>query len=189
MKEVTYEKIELKTALQPETETERQLLCEPEFIKGLYWGVPRYGHPEGKIYKHIREVLLNIDQLNVDVHKRSSLRLIAFAHDTFKFMEDKSRPRDWTKHHGVYARRFMEQYTKNQAVLDIIELHDEAYYAWRLKTLYHQPEKGELRLQNLIKRLDSNLQLYYLFFKCDTNTGDKNRAPLKWLEKILKLMH
>ena len=27
------------------------------------------------------------------------------------------------------------------------------------------------------------LQLYYLFFKCDTQTGDKTQAPLKWFER------
>jgi hypothetical protein len=26
-------------------------------------------------------------------------------------------------------------------------------------------------------------QMYYLFFKCDTQTGDKTQAPLKWFEQ------
>ena len=42
-----------------------------------------------------------------------------------------------------------------------------------------------MRLQKLLKTLDDRLQLYYLFFKCDTATGDKNQAPLKWFEQAI----
>jgi hypothetical protein len=172
--------------LQPETSLEQELIDRPDFKKGLDWGVPRFGHPEGEIYKHIREVLDNIDKLDINDTDRSRLRLIAYAHDTFKYKEDKSFPRDWSKHHGVYARYFMEQFTDDEAVLDILELHDEAYYSWRLIHLYNRLEEGESRLVSLLNRLGRNKQLYYLFFKCDTQTGDKNQAPLKWFEKVVE---
>ena len=79
----------------------------------------------------------------------------------------------------------MEDFTSDQAVLDVIELHDEAYYCWRMKHLYQQPEAGTRRLRKLLARLDDQLQLYYLFFKCDTSTGDKNPAPLVWFEQTI----
>lgn len=175
--------VDLMTELNPETSLERQLLRHPEFVQGLYWGIPRYGHPEGEIYKHVREVLDNVERLAVDAHTRERLRLIAFTHDTFKHIEDKSQPRDWSKHHGPIARRFMEQFTDDKLLLDLIEHHDEAYYCWRAIQLYSQPEAGQARLQKLFDILHDDLQLYYLFFKCDTRTGDKNLAPLKWFEK------
>ena len=103
-----------------------------------------------------------------------------------KHLEDKSYPRDWSKHHGVYARRFLEKYSDDPLMLDIVELHDEAYYAWRFKHLYHQHRKGDERLQNLLDRMGPGLQLYYLFYKVDTQTGDKNQAPLKWFEMVVK---
>ena len=185
MKDVKTEKIDVdfEIALQPETDLERTMLQQPEFLQGLLWGVPRYGHPEGEIYKHILEVLENIDGLNVDDTSRQCLRAVAFAHDTFKYIEDKSFPRDWSKHHSIYARKFLEKFTDNQVILDITELHDEAYYAWRTTYLYHRPQKGEIRLQSLLDRIGDNIQLYYLFFKCDTLTGDKNLAPLRWFEQ------
>ena len=37
-----------------------------------------------------------------------------------------------------------------------------------------------------METFDGNMQLYYLFFKCDTSTGDKNPAPMKWFEKTMK---
>ena len=185
MKDVRTEKIDVdfEIALQPETDLERIMLQQSEFLQGLLWGVPRYGHPEGEIYKHILEVLENIDCLKLDDESRQCLRAVAFAHDTFKYIEDKSFPRDWSKHHSIYARKFLEKFTDNQAILDITELHDEAYYAWRTTYLYHRPQKGEIRLQSLLDRIGDNIQLYYLFFKCDTLTGDKNLAPLRWFEQ------
>lgn len=185
MKEARTGKIDVdfEMELQPETELEHQLLQQPDFANGLLWGVPRYGHPEGEIYKHIKEVLENIDGLEIDAFTRQRLRLIAFAHDTFKYIEDKSVPRDWSKHHSVYARNFLEKFTNDKVVLDITELHDEAYYVWRTLHLYHRPGKGAIRLQSLLNRIKDNIQLYYFFFKCDTLTGDKNLAPLRWFEQ------
>ncbi|TXB61384.1 HD domain-containing protein [Phaeodactylibacter luteus] len=174
--------IDLGLLLQPETVLERQLLQDPQFIQGLFWGTPRYGHPEGQVYKHITEVLANIDRLAVPLPDRRKLRLIALVHDTFKYLEARQVPRDWSRHHGMLARLFMESYTEDPVILDLIELHDEAYYCWRHIHLYQQPKKGARRLEQLLARLGNALQLYYLFFKCDTQTGDKNPAPLLWFE-------
>jgi hypothetical protein len=177
--------INFEAILQPETDKEKQILADPQFRKGLTWGVPRFGHPEGEVYKHIREVLDNIDRLDISDSQRSRLRLIAFTHDTFKYKEDKTFPRNWSRHHGMFARHFMQQYTDDTAILDILELHDEAYYSWRLIHLYNRLEEGRLRLKALLDRLGESIQLYYLFFKCDTQTGDKNQAPVKWFEKVV----
>lgn len=183
MKELITGNVDLETELWPETALERQLLAIPAFRRGLFWGVPRYGHPEGEVYKHIKEVLTNIDRLDLAGFRREQLRLIAFVHDSFKYCEDKRRPRDWSKHHAVLARQFLEQYTDDAEVLSIVEWHDEAYYCWRTAQLYHQPEAGHRRLRRLLDRIEGHLQLYYLFFKCDTLTGDKIKAPLHWFEK------
>ena len=173
---------QIERLLKPETDLEYQIIAEPTFQKGLYWGKPRYGHPEGQIINHIPEVLANIEKLNIPASRREKLRLIAYVHDTFKYLEDKSEPRDWSKHHGVFARKFLDQFIDDPLLLNIVELHDEAYYAWRLATLYKAPEKGTARLARLLNRIRGELQLYYLFFICDTQTGDKNQAPLKWFE-------
>ncbi len=178
--------VNFEAELRPETSLEQQLIQIPEFVKGLSWGVPRYGHPEGEVYKHVREVLDNIDRLALQEKSRQRLRLVAFAHDTFKYMEDKSVPRDWTKHHGACARRFMERYTDDRLVLDLIEHHDEAYYSWRCIHLLKQPTEGTTRLNKLLEVFGKDLQMYYIFFKCDTQTGDKNQAPVKWFESIVK---
>lgn len=174
----------LENLLRPETPLERELLATAGFRHGLLWGEPRFGHPEGKVVFHVREVLDNIDRIPaLGVPQREQLRLIAFAHDTFKYAEDRSRPRDWQKHHGVLARRYLESYTSDTDVLDVVETHDDAYYAWLGER--HGAAPGGRTLDSLLRRMGHCLQLYYLFFKCDTQTGDKTQAPLKWFERMV----
>ena len=172
----------LQALLQPESDLERTLLSVPEIQRGLQWGEPRFGHPEGAVALHVREVLDNIDRIpNLDATEREQLRLIGITHDAFKYAEDRSRPRDWSKHHGVLARRFLETYTNQQAVLDVIETHDDAYYHW----LAFAKNGNSSNIEKLFNRVGYCMRLYYLFFKCDTQTGDKTQASLRWFEKQL----
>lgn len=176
---------ELKDLLQPETDLEASFLEDAEFCRGLIWGVPRFGHPEGTIWAHIIEVNANIDRLPVDAETRRKLRIICWVHDTFKHIEHKGSPRDWTRHHAVYARKFLERYVDDELLLNVVEHHDEAYYCWRLGHLYSELGKSHARLENLRASVGDYWQLYYLFFKCDTSTGDKNPAPLIWFEETM----
>lgn len=171
--------------LKPETDLECQLALHPYVKAGLGWGEPRYGHPEGKVLYHIPEIFININRLTPPLSKkeREQLRLITILHDAFKYIEDKGYPRDWSRHHSILARQFSEAFITDKTVLDIIELHDEAYYCWRLDVLEDEPEQAEARFQALLQRIGYCLQLYYVFFKCDTRTGDKTQAPVKWFEK------
>lgn len=172
----------------PETALEKAIIKNEAWIEGAFWGEPRPGHPEGKIIYHIREVLDNVDKIGVHKIWRQQLRLITLIHDTFKHLEEKTRPRqDWNKHHAVYAMRFAENFIAEQHILDIIELHDEAYYAWGIHHYKGNEEKAMKRLNSVIHRLaPEHLQLFYLFFKCDTGTGDKTQSPVKWFEENVK---
>ncbi|MBP7273691.1 MAG: hypothetical protein KA974_07605 [Saprospiraceae bacterium] len=175
---------ELYNILRPETSLERYFLTVPEFIAGLYWGEPRFGHPEGKVLYHIRDVLDNIDKLLVPNYIRQQLRLVAFLHDTFKINEERNMLEgNPYVHHGTFARQFAVPYIADPFLLDVVELHDEAYYCWRLGALHKQAEAGELRFEALYNRVGQNMQFYYYFFKCDTCTGDKILAPLRWFEQ------
>lgn len=171
--------------LKPETDLERELLQTPEFQTGMSWGEPRFGHPEGKVCLHVREVLDNINAIaSLTPEDRSRLRLAAMAHDTFKYLEDRSRPRNWERHHGALARRFMALYTSDQVLLDLIECHDDAFYAWLWeKSEAFRVENPHKSLDSLLYRFDGALPLYAIFFRCDTLTGDKILAPLKWFEQ------
>ena len=177
--------------LLPETELEWTLISQPDVTDGLLWGEPRYGHPEGKVLYHIPEIYSNLERVHPPLSNadREKLRIITLLHDTFKYIEDKNTPRDWTKHHSILARLFAENYIDDSVILDIIELHDEAYYCWRLEVLEDEPEQASARLDMLFDKIKPCIQLYYIFFKCDTATGDKTQAPVKRFEKKLREMN
>jgi hypothetical protein len=186
MKGQDKKKVDFYSILRPENDLELAMLQDPLFLEGLDWGLPRYGHPEGEIYRHIAEVLENINKIKLDAESRRILRAVAYAHDTFKHAEHKGSPRDWTRHHSVLAAQFLAKYTDDPSILNITELHDEAYYSWRMEYLYHQYDEGQARLKRLLERIQGDIQLYYLFFKCDTRTGDKTQAPVKWFEQSIR---
>ena len=71
--------------LRPETALEVSLIEHPDFFEGLFWGKPRFGHPEGQVLYHIREVLDNIELLEISSQDRAILRVVTFVHDTFKY--------------------------------------------------------------------------------------------------------
>jgi hypothetical protein len=171
--------------LQPETDLERRLISQPAMLEGLAWGEPRYGHPEGKVVYHVVDVFENIRRLSpaLSANAYRQMRLIALLHDSFKYVESKQIPRDWTRHHGILARKFAESFIQEKTILDIIELHDEAYYCWRLAVLDDEIHQSDARFQWILDRCGYCFQLYYAFFRCDTATGDKTQAPVKWFEK------
>lgn len=172
--------------LCPEHEIEFVMLEDPGFVNGLDWGLPRYGHPEGKIYLHMQEVLQNIDKLGAEGEERFFLRAIAFLHDTFKFRERKGVGAKRVDQHGFLARSYAaSNFPVLEPVFDLIEWHDEAYFVWRKIFLKGQRDEGLRRLERLQARLGDRSGLFYDFFWCDTRTGDKNPAPLIWYEKQL----
>jgi len=174
------------TLLSPESDLERELLKTDEFQQGLEWGKPRFGHPEGKVLFHVREVLDNVNRLKISPETRERLRLVALTHDTFKYEEAQySHPRCWEQNHAKLAANFMQERMNDVKLLKLLEFHDEAYYIWRNLFLEQYQAKGKERLQAFKNRFEDQLQEYYLFFKCDTRTGDKNQAPLVWFESAM----
>lgn len=168
-----------------ETELEKQIAADPQWQVGAVWGKPRYGHLEGQIMYHIADVLKNIDRQCPPPEERQNLRLIALIHDTFKNRVDESRPKIGTNHHGYIARQFAERYIHDPALLDIIELHDEAYNSWRLGAYKRRWQHAEERINNLLKRLGSSLPLYVRFFYADSDTSSKEKAPVLWFQQLL----
>jgi hypothetical protein len=176
----------IKRYLKPESDLEDFIMSQPEWIKGTLWGTPRPGHPEGKVLYHLMEVLKNVDVATNCPKTRSTLRLITLVHDSFKHLEEKTRPRtNWTLHHAYIAATFSKEIGLDHSISEVIELHDEAFYCWK-DSVFGDEQNALNRLNSLISRLGENLQLYYLFFKCDTKTGNKFQDSLDWFESNAK---
>ena len=135
---------------------------------------------------HIVDVLANVDRHATTEEERRALRLIALVHDAFKYRVDLSKPKIGENHHAFIARKFAERNIHDPALLEIIELHDEAYNSWRLGALRGKWDKAEDRANRLVARLGSSLPLYIRFFRCDNQTVSKDRTPLAWFEQFLR---
>lgn len=159
---------------------------DPAWVEGAAWGEPRPGHPEGAVIAHIVEVLANVDDVAVDAGDRERLRLIALIHDTFKYRVDRSLPRTGENHHAMLARRFAERYIDDAGILEVIELHDEAYNAWAKGARTGNWAAAEARARRLVARLGGSIGFYERFYRADNETGSKNQAPLRWFEQLAR---
>jgi hypothetical protein len=138
--------------------------------------------PEGQVAYHIREVLDNVDKY-CSPDNRSDLRIIALIHDTFKNKVDQSKPKSGMNHHAMIGRKFAEKFIQiPKNILDIIELHDEAYNAWQQGVRKNDWYRANKRATDLLNRLDGDdqIDLYVLFYKCDNLTGDKEQDNFDW---------
>jgi hypothetical protein len=173
-----------RRVIAPETALERRIVDDSEWQVGAAWGTPRPGHPEGSVAAHIEEVLANIDDQALGALDRERLRFVALVHDTFKHRVDRDRPRTGDNHHAAIARRFAARYTRDAELLELVELHDEAYNAWVSGRRGGNWPKAEARARRLLDRLGPSRSLYLRFYRADTHTGDKTTEPLAWFERL-----
>jgi hypothetical protein len=170
--------------IAPETDLEGRILSDPEWQEGAAWGDPRPGHPEGAVSAHIEEVLRNVDSEALDATDRERLRLVALIHDTFKHRVNHAQPVTGENHHAMIARRFAERYIDDPKLLDVIELHDEAFNSWVKGERGGKWDAAEARARRLLDRLDDSRDFYLRFYRADNRTGAKDQAPLDWFERL-----
>ena len=162
------------------------MVAESEFVEGCNYGKPRSGHPEGKVIFHIYEVLKNVEKYSNSLN-RNDLRTISFVHDTFKYQVDKTKPKVGENHHGYFARKFLDRFVSDLGILEVTELHDEGYNSW-CDIKRRGVEAANTRAINLADRLSesNSIGLYLKFYRCDNETGDKERDNFIWFNQLLK---
>lgn len=170
--------------LNIETLTEARIISDSEWQEGAIWGKPRPGHPEGTVAAHIADVLVNVDMVAIDDEDRERLRLVALIHDTFKHKVDSSKARSGENHHAMLARRFAERYIDDDALLDVIELHDEAYNSWGKGERSGNWGAATARAEALISRLGDQLGFYLRFYQADNETGSKDATSYRWFRQL-----
>ncbi len=170
--------------VRPETPLERAICADPAWRAGVAWGEPRSGHPEGTVIAHVGDVLANVDRVALGAADRERLRLAALVHDAFKRDVDRSLPKTGENHHAMRARRFAERHLDDPDLLDVIELHDDAYLAWRHGRRSGDWDGAERRARALIGRLDGDsgerFGLYLRFYRADNETDGKTDEHRHW---------
>jgi len=164
---------QLVPGFRPETPLERELASDPALLRGLAWGRPRPGHPEGSVGRHVGDILAATTE--PPGRRRSDLRLLALVHDAFKHRVRPGAGYSPDNDHAVLARRFAERYTTDPRLLDTLELHDAPYHIWRTRT-----DDGRAALDAVLARIP-DLELFLRFVELDGSTEGKDARPLAWL--------
>lgn len=89
------------------------------------------------------------------------MRIAALVHDSFKGKEGKN--------HGESAKEFLSGYTDDEALLNLVFIHDKPYKAFRdrNKTTISK------RLFEIINSIGPHLELLIKFYKCDNLVKEK----------------
>jgi hypothetical protein len=166
----------------PETELERAVAADPVLRKGLAWGKPRRGHPEGAIGHHVADLLETIERWGETGKRREELRFLALVHDSLKYRVKNFLPRTGANHHATRARRFAERYTDDERLLATIEHHDGPYNLWR--KMRRRGRLDEHAINEMLDRIP-DLDLFVRFVELDGSTEGKNHEPLRWFKAEL----
>ena len=165
----------LVPGFRAETPLERALASDPELLKGLAWGTPRPGHPEGSVGTHVADILRSITEPSGQ--RRRDLRFVALVHDACKWQVRPDLGLTPDNDHAMLARRFAERYTGEQRLLATLELHDEPYRIWR--------SSGDTcALEAVLDRID-DLTLFLRFLELDGSTRGKDPRPLLWVHDVV----
>ena len=158
------------------------MTAEPELLKGLAWGQPRAGHPEGAVGIHVSHLLETLDRSGITGEQREALRFMALVHDSFKYQVWERLPRIGENHHAMRARRFAERFTDDERILAAIELHDRPYALWR--KLRRRGELDERAFERMTDRI-SDPELFLRFIELDGSTEGKRPEPIAWFRDEL----
>jgi hypothetical protein len=156
----------------PESPLERALAADPLLMRGLAWGTPRPGHPEGRVGRHSADIIAGIDDRG---EQRQLLRFLALAHDAFKSSVRAADGYSRNNDHAVLARRFAERYTADARLLEALELHDLPYHIWRSRRT-----DGRAALAAALDRVPDP-GLFLRFVELDGSTAGKDLGLLAWV--------
>jgi hypothetical protein len=177
------EAADLIPGFEPETELERRLAENRELLRGLAWGEPRAGHPEGPVGTHVSHLLEAIDRSGETGERRELLRFIALVHDSFKSQVRERLPRVGENHHATRARRFAKDFTDDERVLATIQFHDKPYALWR--KLHRRGKLDEHGFRRMMKRIPDP-ELFLRFIELDGSTEGKRPEPIEWFRDELE---
>lgn len=187
-------------ALDPEKVTSlsqilNQIKNDKCYLRNIEYGVPRPSHPEGSIKRHIaqlEESLSRIEHLLIP-EEIIKLKILIHVHDLFK-AESKKGVAILNPHsHASLAKSFLEQFTDDQDMLNMLQFHDALYSLWRRsnKTRFKPTENPNDYHQETTKRLETlaslikDQKLFLTFVIIDSLTPGKDYRPVTWgLKKL-----
>lgn len=169
------------------------LLADPDYLRGLDYGSPRAGHPEGSIRAHIAELEANLETVTVARARLGSplasesiarLKVLIHAHDILKVDSVEGLPISDPRSHASRAAALVRRLGADDALCAMVQWHDVPYAIWR----NGDDEKGRKRLEGLFAAIP-NLEEFALFQLIDNITKGKEGRPAEWfVERISPLL-
>jgi len=157
-----------------------KIIADPRYQKNIEYGKPRAGHPEGKVKFHIAELEDNLEKLalhGISKEQYWKLKFLIHVHDTFKADARPDVQILSPNSHASLARKFAAEFTTDEDLLNMIQLHDVNYALWKqfIATGSYDLE----RLDNLLTTIQ-DWDLFLMFLIIDGSTRGKERSKLIW---------
>jgi hypothetical protein len=164
-----------------------KILGDSRYQRNIEYGEPRSGHPEGKIKLHIAELEENLENFRskgISEEQYWKLKFLIHVHDTFKAEATANSPILNPNSHASLAKAFASQFTTDEDLLNMIQLHDVNYALW-----LQFDRTGSYDLQRFNDLLDTiqDWELFLMFLIIDGSTKGKERSKLIWfLQEVAK---
>jgi hypothetical protein len=164
-----------------------RVMADPRYQKNIEYGEPRSGHPEGKVKFHIAELEEILEKLvprGISDEQYWKLKFLIHVHDTFKADATPNSRILNPNSHASLAKKFAAEFTADEDLLNMIQLHDVNYALW-----LEFARSGSYDVQRLHHLLDTiqDWDLFMMFLIIDGSSRGKERSKLIWfLQEVAK---
>jgi hypothetical protein len=163
-----------------------KIFNDPRYHEGLKYGVPRKGHPEGTVGKHLVDLQCNLIHMRLGgiVEAGSieyqKLLLLIHVHDIMKYAATPDSPIIDQNSHASLARKFLAEFLDDDDLQNIVQAHDENLALWQ-----QQKNKGKYSVERMKERVIDKIEdidTLLLFQLIDGFTEGKTdmRSMLRW---------
>ncbi len=157
-----------------------KVIADPRYQRGIEYGQPRSGHPEGSVKAHILELENNLERLKPrleSVEDYWQLKFLIHTHDTFKHEARLGAAITDPDSHASLARAFAAEFITAADLLNMIQYHDEGFALW--KQFRARGEYSRERFEQLLKTIE-DWDLFLIFNIVDGCTAGKDQKNVKW---------
>lgn len=164
----------------------KSIKLSAKYLNNVEYGIPRSGHPEGKLKFHIADLEANLEklkQMGISDDQYWKLQFLIQVHDLFKAEESTDYPPQTVHRHAVLAKQYATQFTDDEDLLNMIQYHDANYHLW--KEFKTQGKINEDQFANLL-RLIKDWDLFLMFVIIDGCTKGKDYEKIGWFINEVK---
>lgn len=157
-----------------------RVMADERYQRGIRWGMPRRGHPEGTIKAHIDELEENLTLIGprLTATEQAPIRLLIHCHDTFKGDAKSGVSTTNPRNHASLAARFLAEFCKDADLQNMVQFHDEHYAVFR--KIKPDGSYDTQRLLNLFATI-RDWNTFLPFVIVDGCTRGKTPTPVEWL--------